>query len=96
MINDLTNLIFYLASSKQALLRGITGIVLDDRASTDKLTTGLNFNAGEVRPFEISHGNKEPAQIVDELWQEVAKNSTHLAEFNRLFEQGHIVEENEQ
>lgn len=79
-----------ISSSKQALLRRITGIVLDDRAS-DQTTIGFGVTSDDIRSFEISHVDKEPDQIEDELWQEVAANSTHFDEFQQLFSQGQVM-----
>lgn len=69
----------------------MTGIVFDDTAS-DTVTKGFAINSSDVKPFEIDHANKDADQMEDEVWAEVAANSTHFTEFSRLFEKGSIVE----
>lgn len=81
---------FYPTSAKNALLRRITKIVFDDRAS-DKMTVGFGTNAQSVGHFEIAHEGKEADQIEHEIWQQVGANSTHLADWERLFSQGKMV-----
>lgn len=69
---------------KNVLVRRMLGLVLDHRSS-DTSTVGFIGIEPNLHHFEIDHDQKTPAQITDELWREVATNSTHLSEYERLF-----------